>query len=51
VNPYLAEIEEFSEAILQKREPLNNALIGLQNQKIIEACYESAISGKVVNIE
>ncbi len=51
VNPYLAEIEEFSDSILQKREPGNNALIGLQNQKIVEACYESANSGKVVNIE
>lgn len=51
VNPYLAEIEEFSDAILKKRVPRNNALIGLQNQKVIEACYESANSGKIVIIE
>ena len=51
VNPYLAEIEEFSAAILQKREPVNNASIGLQSQKVIAACYQSAKTGKVVNIE
>lgn len=50
INPYLAEIEEFSNAILQKREPRNNALIGLQSQKVIAACYESAKTGKVVNV-
>ena len=51
VNPYLAEIEEFSNAILQKREPVNNASIGLQSQKVIAACYQSAKTGKVVNIK
>jgi predicted dehydrogenase len=50
VNPYLAEVEEFSSAILGKREPANSAAIGLQNQKIIAACYKSARTGKVVNI-
>jgi len=48
VNPYRAEIEEFSSAILQNREPVNNASIGLQNQKVITACYKSAKTGKVV---
>jgi len=51
VNPYLAEIEEFSEAILQKREPRNNASIGLQSQKVITACYESARTGKVIAVK
>ena len=46
VNPYLAEIEEFSNAVLQKREPMNNASIGLQSQKVIAACYQSAKTGK-----
>lgn len=50
VNTYLAEIEEFSCAILEKREPLNNAEIGLQNQKVITACYVSAKTGKTVEI-
>jgi predicted dehydrogenase len=51
VNTYRAEIEEFSSAILEKREPLNNVKLGLENQKIMEACYESARSGKTINIK
>jgi len=50
VNTYQAEIEEFSLAILENREPLNNAAIGLQNQKILDACYKSARIGKVVGV-
>ena len=50
VNPYLAEIEEFGNAILQGREPVNNATIGMQNQKVIAACYQSAKTGKIINI-
>ena len=50
VNTYLAEIEEFSLAILEKREPLNNAAIGLQSQKIVTACYLSAKTGKTIEL-
>ena len=50
VNTYMAEIEEFSCAILEKREPLNNASIGLQSQKVMAACYQSAKTGKVVEL-
>jgi len=50
VNTYMAEIEEFSNAILEKREPLNNAAIGLQSQKVLTACYLSAKTGKVVDL-
>ncbi len=50
VNTYQAEIDEFSKAILEGRVPENNAVIGLQNQRMIEACYKSARSGKVVEI-
>jgi len=50
VNTYRAEIEEFSSAILEKREPENNAGLGLRSQKILAACYESAEKGKVVEI-
>lgn len=50
VNTYLAEIEEFSRAILEKREPLNNAAIGLQSQKVLTACYLSAKTGKTVEV-
>ena len=51
VNPYLAEIEEFSNAIMQKREPKNNASIGIRSQKVIAACYQSARTGKIVDIK
>ncbi len=50
VNTYLCEIEEFSRAILEKREPLNNAAIGLESQKILAACYLSAKTGKTVDL-
>ena len=51
VNTYRAEIEEFSLAILEKREPYNNIMLGLESQKLMSACYESARTGKVVNID
>lgn len=47
VNPYRAEIEEFSQAILEKREPSNHAALGLQSQRVLAACYESARTGQV----
>jgi len=50
VNTYRAEIEEFSLAILERREPLNNAAIGLQSQKVLTACYLSAKTGKTVEV-
>ena len=50
VNTYLAEIEEFSQALLEKREPKNNLEISLQSQKVLAACYESARTGKVVEV-
>ena len=50
VNTYLAEIEEFSQAVLENREPKNNLEISLQSQKVLAACYESARTGKVVEV-
>lgn len=50
VNTYLAEIEEFSSAILEKREPRNNLEISLRSQIVLAACYESAKTGKVVEV-
>lgn len=50
VNTYMAEIEEFSCAILEKRDPSNNAVIGLQSQKVLTACYLSAQTGKAVEV-
>ena len=50
VNMYRAEVEEFSQAIIENREPSNSTAIGLRSQKILSACYESARSGKVIEI-
>lgn len=51
VNTCRAEIEEFSEAILEGREPLNNAPLGVRSQAILAACYESAETGRVVALD
>ena len=51
VNTYRAEIEEFGSAILENREPVNNSLPGLRSQILLEACYQSAKTGKVVNVK
>ena len=50
INTYQAEIEEFSRAIIDDREPAISAELGLRSQKILTACYESARLGKVVEI-
>ncbi len=49
-NTYLAEIVEFSNALLENREPLNNAAIGLKSQKVLAACYRSAASGRAEKV-
>jgi len=49
-NTYCAEIEEFSRALLEGREPFNSFSIGMRNQKILSACYESANTGKIIEI-
>lgn len=50
INTYMSEIEEFSNAILEKREPENSSSLGLQNQRILTACYESARTGRITEI-
>jgi predicted dehydrogenase len=51
VNTYRAEIEEFNSAIRENRPPVNNDEVGRLNHLILAACYESAKSGKTVEIE
>ena len=48
VNTYQAEIEEFSQAILDDREPDISGELGLRSQQVLTACYESASLGKVI---
>ena len=48
VNMYRAEIEEFCNAVLEGRDPVNSAQVGLRNQKLLAACYESARTGRQV---
>jgi predicted dehydrogenase len=50
VNTYQAEIEQFSQAIIDDREPIIGADLGLRSQKVLAACYESARSGKAVEV-
>lgn len=50
VNTYQAEVEEFSQAIIDDREPLISSELGLRSQKVLTACYESCRSGMVVEI-
>ena len=50
VNTYLAEIDNFSNAVLNNTAPWVNGNTGIQNMKVIAACYESARRGQVVEI-
>lgn len=50
VNMYLAEIEAFSKAVLEGTLPPVGGLAGLESQKILAACYESARTGKIINV-
>jgi predicted dehydrogenase len=51
VNPYRAEIEEFSQGILEGSESDLGGDVGLRSQKILEACYESARTSQGVRIK
>jgi predicted dehydrogenase len=50
VNIYQAEIEDFGQAILEGRPATIGGDVGLRSQKILAACYESAKSGKAVEV-
>ena len=50
VNTYRAEIEAFSQALLEGRDTRESAQAGLRSQIILAACYKSASTGKVVKI-
>jgi len=50
VNTYQAEIEEFSQVIIDDREPFIGGELGLRSQKILTACYESVRLGKIIEV-
>jgi predicted dehydrogenase len=50
VNTYRAEIEEFCHAIRTGREPSNSGASGIHSTRVIAACYQSARTGKCVEI-
>ncbi len=50
VNTYRAEIEEFANAILEKRKPFISGEDGLWSQKLVLAAYESARTGKIIKV-
>ena len=50
VNMYRAEIEEFSRAVREGRPPAVSGEDGLRNQRLLAACYESARTGKMVEV-
>ena len=51
VNTYQAEIEEFSQAIIDRRETVIGAELGLRSQKVLAACYKSARLGKAIKVD
>ncbi len=50
VNTYRAEVEDFSRHLLEGNSLAWSAELGLRSQTILTACYESAKTGKVVDL-
>lgn len=50
INTYQAEIEHFSDCIINDTEPSISGEDGMWSQRVGLACYESASTGKVVKI-
>ncbi|MVN20672.1 Gfo/Idh/MocA family protein [Mucilaginibacter arboris] len=50
-NQFALEIDHFSECVIENKVPYTPGEEGLQDQKIMEAIYESARTGKPVNLE
>lgn len=49
-NPYVLEVEHFSDAILQHEQPLQTGHSTIQNMRVIDACFESIKTGKTVKL-
>jgi predicted dehydrogenase len=50
-NTYRAEIEEFSAAVMEKRETTLSARRGIHSQAVLAACYRSARTGRRIVID
>jgi predicted dehydrogenase len=50
VNMYRAEIEAFSQALIDGTPPPVGAEVGLRSQQILTACYESAKTGIAIEV-
>jgi predicted dehydrogenase len=50
INMYRAEIEDFSQALLDDKDTTASAEAGLHSQKLLAACYESAKTGREISI-
>ena len=50
VNMYRAEVEAFSQAVIEDKGPPVDGEAGLWNLRVIEACYESARTGQAVSL-
>ena len=48
VNTYRAEVEAFSQAVLDDTDPPVGADLGVWSQQVLAACYESAETGQAV---
>jgi len=51
VNIYRAQIEAFSQSVIDNCEPPATGRDGLWNQQVLEACYESARTGRTVVLQ
>jgi predicted dehydrogenase len=49
-NMYLAEVEDFIDAVEKKRKPMNSGEEALRNFQVIQAAYRSQKTGKVVKL-
>lgn len=51
ISNFCRELEEFATAIEEKRAPLTDGLIGLNNVLLQEACLKSAAEGRVMHLK
>jgi predicted dehydrogenase len=50
INTYRAQIEAFSQSILDQKDPPIDGAAGIRIQRLLEACYTSARTGRVIDV-